>query len=277
MRAGKTSEHLVVKTHVPDAIGQALIKQRSCRTIYTYREPLDGILSAMQAFGHTFEHATDYVKTSLDLMRFQVEAGGALLVWYGDVIERAPDVVQGDRDLSRARTAHRCRRRDRSPAEPRQCAPAHQGAWQVRSSVVVNGVEWDGGTLFSDHHVRANPADPLQVFSAAQIAEIAERLRDYVDAGAVLRPEIRSLGLLGDALLTACWPEPVAPIPAPPTEAEPVETQPVETQPGRNARYRAAARRGARRRYAPTCRSACGRQGGRASRGTIGRHGTRAA
>src|SRR5579871_5554944 len=54
LRGGQRFDHLVFKTHGPDDYGRVLIKQRLCRTIYTYREPLDAVLSAMEAFNNGF-------------------------------------------------------------------------------------------------------------------------------------------------------------------------------------------------------------------------------
>src|SRR5579871_230735 len=90
---GQTAEHLVVKSHNPDGVGRALIKQGLCRTIYTYRDPLDAILSAVEAFDRTVEGVTDVIRDSLALMRFQVEAGGVLCLWYGDLVTRDRDAV----------------------------------------------------------------------------------------------------------------------------------------------------------------------------------------
>jgi hypothetical protein len=233
---GQAFEHVIVKSHNPDALGRALIKQRACRTVYTYREPLHSILSASETFGGApLEKQIDTFDSALELMRYQFEAGGVLLVWYGDVIERTRDVVQVIADylglalpgeaiteVAAMLSRENVRRVIRTLAK---------SAPQTRAG----GAQWDNGTQFSNHHIRDNPSDPGLVFSAAQIARIAERLSGYVDADAALRPEIRALGMLGGAgVLPTHWPEPVAPEPpaAPAIETPPIEALPLETPPG---------------------------------------------
>jgi hypothetical protein len=246
-REGPVCDHLIVKTHVPDAVGLALIKQRSCRTIYTYREPLDSILSAMESLGQALEPTADAVKASLDLMRFQVEAGGVRSVWYDDIVERPQDVVRAIADylelalpddaiagVAARLSRDNVRRIIRALGTPTPPAAGH-------------GAQWDGGILFSRHHVRANPGDPARAFGAAQIAGIAKRLHGYVGADAALRAEIRALGMVDNApLMATSWPEPVVatptptapttptrapPVPAPPAKARPVAMRPVEALP----------------------------------------------
>ncbi len=233
---GRTAEHVVVKCHAPDDIGRALIKQRACRTIYTYRDPLDSILSAVEAFERRFEDQLASVKASLDLMRFQVEAGGVLCLWYDELIARDRDAVQAiadylDLTLPVDAIDDVAARLSRDSVR-RLIKEQHKSARQD----VSGGATWDGGTLFSDRHMRANPSDPAHVFGAAQVAMATERLADYVDAAAALRAPIRALGSLdGTRTLDGGWPSeallvPTAlesaadPDPAPSTEA--VTTEP---------------------------------------------------
>jgi len=233
-RQGSVCEHVIVKTHAPEELGRALIKQRACRTVFTYREPLDSILSGMETFGSPLETQSDGVKNDLDLMRFQVEAGGVLCVWYGDIVERTQEVVQAIADylalaLPADAIADIATMLSRDNVR-RVIATLGKSASQSQ----VGSTQWDVGTLFSRHHVRAHPSDPAQVFSPAEVAQITERLSGYVGADASLRPEIRALGMLGNAPLTTTrWPEPVAPAPveALPVEAPPVEALPIETPP----------------------------------------------
>ncbi len=222
---GRTAEHVVVKCHVPDDIGRALIKQRACRTIYTYRDPLDSVLSAVEAFKRRFDDQLASVRESLDLMRFQVEAGGVLCLWYDELITRDRDAVQAiadylDLTLPAEAITEVAERLSRASVR-RLIKEQHKSARQD----VSGGASWDGGTLFSDRHMRANPSDPAQVFSAAQVALAVERLADYVDATAALRAPIRALGSLdGGRTLDAGWPSeslvatPVSEVAAPEAE-----------------------------------------------------------
>jgi hypothetical protein len=238
-RQGAACEHVIFKTHAPEELGRALIKQRACRTVFTYREPLDSILSGMETFGDPLDTQIDGVKNDLDVMRFQVEAGGVLCVWYGDIVERTHEVVQAIADYLALAL----------PADAVADVATMLSRDNVRRVIAALGksaaqspfgrTQWDIGTLFSRHHVRAHPSDPAQVFSAGEIAQIAGRLNLYVGSDATLRPEIRALGMLDNAPLTITrWPEPVAPAPveavsveAPPVEVPPVEAPPIEAPP----------------------------------------------
>src|SRR5260221_14377046 len=91
---GVAADHLVVKCHAPDAIGRAMIKQRLCRTIYTYREPLDAVVSGIGLKHSYVEETARRVKASLELLRFQIEAGGVLPLWAGTIIEHPQAVLR---------------------------------------------------------------------------------------------------------------------------------------------------------------------------------------
>src|SRR5215831_7254524 len=87
---GLGAEHLIIKSHEPDEMARAMIKQRLCRTVYTYREPPDATLAE--------EASTARVRASLELLRFQVEAGGVRCLWYDDIVERLGACVQAIAD-----------------------------------------------------------------------------------------------------------------------------------------------------------------------------------
>ena len=208
---GQTAEHVVVKCHDPDDVGRALIKQGLCRTIYTYREPLDAVLSAVEAFERPFEGAVAVTQASLALMRFQVEAGGVLCLWYGDVVGRSREAVAAVADyLGLALPADAITEvaDELSRDNVRRLIKA-QG--KSATQAVRPDASWDTGTLFSDRHLRDHPSDPATVFSAAQIAAVVDRLGDVVDAAGVLREPIRELGYVGrDRDQIQGWPRLVA-------------------------------------------------------------------
>lgn len=225
LRYGEDDAHVVIKSHTPDRLSRALIKQGGCRTVYTYRQPLEVILSLSprDEIDGGFNRTAQTVKESLELMRFQVEAGGVRFVWYGDIVERGRDVVQAIADylelvldpqaisevadgLSRENVRRIIKQLDKSA-----------------SQIKVGESNWDGSTLFSSGHISDNPTDPATVFSRAQVARIAAELGDHVDASAALRPAIRAIGML-DQTPPRHWP-PVEP-PQPEPEAEPVAAEP---------------------------------------------------
>jgi hypothetical protein len=217
---GEKDDHIVVKSHAPDGLGRALIKQRLCRAVYTYREPVDGILSAMEAFKNQLDPMLDIVKASLELMRFQVETGGVLFIWYGDITGSPQDVVQRIADYLGIALASEDIADIATMLSRDNVRRIIKALGKSAPQISGKGVEWDESTLFNNHHVRENPSDPAQIFSAEQIARIADRLSDYVGADAALRPEIRDFGRWHDGATDRPWPSPaVAEPPEPAAEA----------------------------------------------------------
>src|SRR5579871_5909729 len=69
-------EHHLIKTHRPDAAGHALIRDRACRTVCTYRDPLACIASHVETFGATFDDMLDAAAEALAFLEVQASAGG---------------------------------------------------------------------------------------------------------------------------------------------------------------------------------------------------------
>jgi hypothetical protein len=194
---GGGADHLVLKCHNPDALGRAMIKQRLCRTIYTFREPLDVVVSAHSATDDHIEATTERIRASLDLLCFQIEAGGVRCLWYDDIVARPRDCVQAIADylglgLPAPAVDEVAERLSRDNVRRLIKAQAKSAPQTDRGDT-----QWDSGTLFHDHHIRDNPIDPAHVLSDAQVAAIAEQLgRDSVDHRAALHPGIREFGAL---------------------------------------------------------------------------------
>lgn len=93
MEAGALPEHIIVKCHLPDYFGRFLIKHHMCRTVYTFREPLESLTSALETFGSEFDPVLGGLTGSLELLQYQVETGGVHSIWYDDILERSHERV----------------------------------------------------------------------------------------------------------------------------------------------------------------------------------------
>lgn len=175
-------EHHLIKSHAPDASGRAMIAQGRCRTICTYRDPLDCIASQMEAFGAPFEETLAAVHDGLELLRFQAAAGGVLFVDYDELTGRPAGTVAAiARHLGRAvepadaeLIAERFSRDNVVAFTDRLKADA---AGRIGSSEA-----WDSITLFHSRHIRAQPSAPDALLSAAQLAQARDRLAAFIDA-----------------------------------------------------------------------------------------------
>jgi hypothetical protein len=86
--ASATASHLVLKSHVLDEVGRTLSRVKAARVIYTWRDPLDAVASAMDMFGYGFEHSFALVRDSLELLRFHRYAGNAAILSYKQIVNR---------------------------------------------------------------------------------------------------------------------------------------------------------------------------------------------
>jgi hypothetical protein len=93
--APPTATHLVVKCHDLDARGKALAQAARARTIYTWRDPADAVVSCMRMFGYDFERALTAIESSLNLYLFHRLRGTALILSYVDIVEAPVEAVAG--------------------------------------------------------------------------------------------------------------------------------------------------------------------------------------
>ncbi len=80
------ANHAVVKCHQLDDRGRALSASGSARLIYTWRDPADAVVSCMRMFSHDFDTALRAVSASLELYRFHLRGGAALVIPYDQLL-----------------------------------------------------------------------------------------------------------------------------------------------------------------------------------------------
>jgi hypothetical protein len=86
--------HAVLKCHSLDPVGHTLAHTGAAKVVYTWRDLADATVSYMRMFGNDFEHALDVMSTSLQLYRFHLESGNAVILGYDDIMSRTTDAIE---------------------------------------------------------------------------------------------------------------------------------------------------------------------------------------
>lgn len=79
-------DYVVLKCHFLDERGRELCRLGVARAVYTHRDPIDAIYSAMIMFQHTFEDALDSIRRSLELLEFHRSNGNAHIIDYHAIV-----------------------------------------------------------------------------------------------------------------------------------------------------------------------------------------------
>ena len=88
-------DHVVLKCHTLDGRGRELCRSGVARAIYTHRDPLDAIHSAMVMFRHSFEDALESIRRSLELYEFHRSTGDAHIVSYDAIVCTPAKAIAG--------------------------------------------------------------------------------------------------------------------------------------------------------------------------------------
>lgn len=208
MEAGALPEHIIVKCHTPDYFGRFLIKHNMCRTVYTFREPLEVLTSALETFGGDFDPHLSGLTSSLELLQYQVETGGVHSIWYDDIIERSHERVAALADYlgiecSRQRCDEIATMMERENVRRILSEMAKSGQQTKTAMRFFNRPDkiasWDSGTLFSDHHIRKAPSAPEDFLTQEQIARAIEAFSGFVDSSGRLLDVVKNIGRLETA------------------------------------------------------------------------------
>ncbi|MBV8167068.1 MAG: sulfotransferase domain-containing protein [Alphaproteobacteria bacterium] len=254
LKQGINVDHLVIKCHQPNPPGRALIKHRLCRTIYTYREPIECLTSGAD-LGMPFQPTLERLRDSLELFQFQLAAGGVHMVWYDDITSRPRDRVRAIADYLELDASDETVDSVSEMLSYESVRHVIRAQGKSTKQIDDNGLEWDPKTLFNARHIRDNPSNPATVINAGQRTAIAKALSAWTDATGRLRLEVRALGMLtapdleeeitaepAEALeIAAPAPENAAAPETAPLETAPAETAPAETAPPEAATPEAAA------------------------------------
>jgi hypothetical protein len=192
-----TTGHHLIKTHRPDPVARALIRSGTCRTIFTYRNPLECIACYMEAFGAPFEELIERAVAALDLLRFQTTADGVLFIPYEDVAGPPAAVVDAiGRYLGLAvDTTEAALIAERFSKDN---VARYAAELQVHAAEAVGTLDSRGNiTLFSPRHIRSDPTPAEALLSPEQRRAAIDRLDGAIDArGALVGGLARTLARL---------------------------------------------------------------------------------
>jgi hypothetical protein len=88
-----TAAHAVLKCHQLDPSGRASARS-DAKTIYTWRDPADAVVSCMRMFGYAFDDSLAAIDSSLELYHLHRQAGATLILEYGQIVSSSIDAVQ---------------------------------------------------------------------------------------------------------------------------------------------------------------------------------------
>jgi hypothetical protein len=189
-------EHHVIKAHEPDRFGRRLITEGRCRTICTYRDPLECIASGIEAFGGTLEDMVALTRRHMEFLKLQHTAGGVHFVWYDDIVERPNERIRGIADylgqpIDDAGVREIARSMDRdSVARLVKDLPTPPPDGKSRQQ------SWDPETLFHPGHIRERPRTAAELLTPSQLRYAVGQLAEFVDASGALRESIKAIGRL---------------------------------------------------------------------------------
>jgi hypothetical protein len=183
-------EHHLIKAHMVDHIGHMLIRHRMCRTICTWREPLDCIASSMEAFGSAFENTVALASGGLAFLDLQAREGGILFVAYDDIIARPHDIIRaigrylgcpaGDDEVGRIADLF-------SKDNVARFADKLERTTDDRGG----SAGWDPDTLLYPGHIRAQPSTLEQLLPPDQLRHVVAALGPFVDAHGRLASDLK--------------------------------------------------------------------------------------
>jgi len=82
------SSQLVIKSHVLDPAAYDLCRSGAVRSIYTWRQPYDAVVSCLQIFGHSVEHWIEVLRASLRVWSFHLATNDACIVSYESIMTK---------------------------------------------------------------------------------------------------------------------------------------------------------------------------------------------
>jgi hypothetical protein len=167
-----------------------LIKHRMCKTICTWREPLDCIASSMEAFGSAFDTTVALARGGLAFLELQSREGGILFIAHDDIVTRPHDRIRAiarylgcavdDDEVRRITALFSKDNVARFAATIPHTAEARGGA-----------AGWDPDTLLYAGHIRSRPSAPEQLLSSEELRHAIAELGPLVDSTGRLAPELK--------------------------------------------------------------------------------------
>src|SRR5258708_4909325 len=91
--------HLVIKSHALDASTHELCRTGAVKTIYTWRDPHDVVISCLRMFGYSVEHSIGLIQNALRTWSFHRATNSAFIVSYDTIMSRPSAGIAGIADF----------------------------------------------------------------------------------------------------------------------------------------------------------------------------------
>jgi len=88
------SAHVILKCHTLDAVGRTLARSGAAKVIFTWRDIADAAASFMAMFNHSFEHSLAVMDSALELHRFHLDGGNAVILEYDQVTSNPTEAIR---------------------------------------------------------------------------------------------------------------------------------------------------------------------------------------
>ena len=88
------ADHIVLKCHLLDGVGRALVRTGAAKVIYTWRDVADAVTSFLAMFGGGFDNALAVMESSLELYDLHRHSTNAIILEYREVVDSPLEAVR---------------------------------------------------------------------------------------------------------------------------------------------------------------------------------------
>ncbi|MGB9458770.1 MAG: sulfotransferase domain-containing protein [Bryobacteraceae bacterium] len=85
--------HLVIKSHTLDESRRQFCRNGAVKTIYTWRNPFDVVVSCMRMWGFSFERSVGALREALKVWSFHRETNSACILSYDMILTQPPVAI----------------------------------------------------------------------------------------------------------------------------------------------------------------------------------------
>jgi hypothetical protein len=175
------SSHLAIKSHVLSPANYELCRTGQIKSVYTWRDPYDVVVSAVRMFGGSPEEWMDPLRNALRVWSFHRETNSAHILAYESIMNHATESIAGIADylgLS-AEPADMCRIAEEMSFKAVRRFSRHVEELDPKRVVRKDRHVFDRETLLHQGHIRNGGSGyGLRALSPAQIDAIDKVLSE---------------------------------------------------------------------------------------------------
>ena len=174
----KSTDEVVLKSHSLDRLSQSLAKSGRAKVVYTHRDPVDVIVSAMRMWNITFDQALRSLEESLRVYAFHAATGNACILGYEEIMRGTESSVRRIADyLAILATDELVKRVAADTSIEQMKEAANRSEHQV---VLESGMRHDADSLLHPDHVRDGGSGyGYEVLSSSQLSVVVKMARRF--------------------------------------------------------------------------------------------------